>query len=426
VQSAFDKLIALGDDRLLAPEHQRTAEELFDGCESLPARKNYEHREPSDLSAIRNERGSGPRKFARMLPDAVIKDRIHGAWLGRCIGCMLGKPIEGIHRDDLFRFLKATGQYPLRDYIAFARPARKKLDPKDTGLVASHLWYDAVTDHMPVDDDTNYTTTGLLVLEQHGATFTPVDVAFFWMRNIPLLSTCTAERIAYRNFSHQIQPPASATWRNPYREWIGAQIRADAFGYACAGDPERGAELAWRDASISHVKNGIYGEMLMAALIAAAPYAKDMRDLLLIGLSEIPAQSRLHQDIEAAMQWHASGMSYDDAATKVHERWIESDPHDWCHTNSNAVICALALLYGNGDFGESICKAVQACFDTDCNGATVGSIMGMMLGTKGVPAKWARRIKNTLHTSLQGNTVVKIDAMAERTFAVYKKMQKAR
>jgi hypothetical protein len=146
---------------------------------------------------------------------------------------------------------------------------------------------------MPEDDDTNYTATGLAILKRRGPGFTPEDVADFWLSDIPILHTYTAERVAYRNFCLQIPPPHSARFRNPHREWIGAQIRADFWGYAAAGDTALAAELAWRDACVSHVKNGIYGEMWAAAMIAAAFVTSDIRAVIEAGLGEIPPRSRL-------------------------------------------------------------------------------------------------------------------------------------
>ena len=55
------------------------------------------------------------------------------------------------------------------------------------------------------------------------------------------------------------------------------------------------------------------------------------------------------------------------------------------HTINNAAIVALALLWGAGDFSRALSLAVTAGLDTDCNGATVGSVMGAMLGSSGIP-----------------------------------------
>jgi hypothetical protein len=277
--------------------------------------------------------------------------------------------------------------------------------------------------HMPEDDDTNYTATGLAVMKRFGPDFSPADVANFWLSDIPILHTCTAERVAYRNFVRQIAPPASAAFRNPYREWIGAQIRADFWGYAAAGDPARAAEHAWRDASISHVKNGIYGEMWAAAMVAAAFTTTDISALPELGLAEIPNNCRLAEAVRHVISWHHNGVGYDEAAEKLHATWDETQAHDWCHSISNAMVVTIGLLWGDGDFARSICRAVQACFDTDCNGATVGSVLGAALGRKALPAAWADVIHDTLHTGVAGYHVVDLKDIARDTLAQIERCQ---
>ncbi|HUU68987.1 MAG TPA: ADP-ribosylglycohydrolase family protein [Planctomycetota bacterium] len=416
----FRKLVALGDDAIFQPKHQQRAADLLDAAQKLKTRKGYEFDEPSDLTGIRKLRPRGPRKFTKRLPDKTLLDRITGAWLGRCAGCLLGKPIEGVRTGDLWDFLKLSKQWPLTGYIRFGVTGKAR--QKHPQLAQRAKWYDKL-DHMPVDDDTNYTTTGYMVVEKNGGDFTPVDVAQFWISNIPLLCTCTAERVAYRNLALNIQPPLSASYRNVYREWIGAQIRADAFGYLNVGNPELAADFAWRDASISHIKNGIYGEMLMAACIAAAPYCESPLEVLLAGLTEIPRPSRLFRDISEVIDWHQGGIAYDDAVARIHRKWDQTFAHDWCHTNSNAAIVATALLWSGGDFGTALCRAVIPCFDTDCNGATTGSIMGMWLGARNIPCSWTDRMHDTLKTSLIGNENVKITQIARKTWELAKKIR---
>src|SRR5690606_27994138 len=127
--------------------------------------------------------------------------------------------------------------------------------------------------------------------------------ANLWLSTLPYHCTYTAERVAYRNLILGKWPPATSTYRNPYRECIGAQIRADGFGYACPGRPELAAELAWRDASLSHVKNGIYGEMWMAAAIATAFVTDDIYEVIETATSEIPKESRFAAMVRNMLGW---------------------------------------------------------------------------------------------------------------------------
>jgi len=403
VQEQFDHVLALD---LEDPANQLYAEELLDATIKLPLRSDYRFVEPSDLETIRAARPETRITLPSFsLTDAELEDKVYGAWTGRCVGCLLGKPVEGWRRGRMWGYLKDLGRWPLADYFRYdvASPeAVEKYSLKPEVCFADR------TDSMPEDDDTNYTTTGLAILKKHGPGFTPQDVANFWLNDIPILHTCTAERVAYRNLVRLIAPPASASFRNPYREWIGAQIRADFWGYAAPGNPELAADFAFRDASISHVKNGIYGEMWAAAMISAAFVSDDIQTVIRAGLDQIPVNSRLTAAVEDVLEWYEVDVDYDTTVYRIHEMWNEERAHDWCHTISNAMIVTAGLLYGEGDFGKTICSAVQPCFDTDCNGATTGSILGILHGRKALPAHWTDVLNDTLHTGVAGYNTVKL------------------
>jgi hypothetical protein len=416
VAGRLKRLQAVPDEKRGAQWLEETWK-LLDRIQTLPFIRKFPYREPSDLAGIRAARPDRPGPPEWKGDRAEFLERLHGGWLGRIAGCMLGKPVEGWYRSEIRLNAEAIGNWPLENYwraptaeelsrIEAAKP-RRKLDPKRRDLLRETM------DGMVEDDDTNYTTIGFAVVKRHGKDFTPCDVAAFWCGNVPIFHTYSAERAAYRNFARLILPPESAAHRNPFREWIGAQIRADYFGYANPGRPERAAEWAWRDACISHVRNGIYGEMWVAAMLAAAYVERDWIRILRAGLAQVPARCRLAADVEQAISWRAEGLSYEAAVDRLHARWDEKNRHHWCHTNSNAQVVALALLYGEDDFGRTIARAVMPGFDTDCNGATAGSLWGVRHGVKRLPELWTAPLRDRIRTGVHGYHDAAISKMAE-------------
>ena len=268
---------------------------------------------------------------------------------------------------------------------------------------------------MPYDDDTNYTVLAQEVIEQYGRDFTPYDMSRAWLHHQPKDSYCTAEQVAFCNFVKGYEPPESAVFQNPYREWIGAQIRGDYFGYINPGNPELAAEMAFRDASISHVKNGIYGEMYVAAMLACAAVTDDREAIIRGGLAQIPYTSRLYEAVMGILDGYRNGVSQEEAYQSIRSRYDECTSYGWCHTISNAMIVTLCLLYGQGDYSKSICMAVSCAFDTDCNGATVGSVLGMALGIDRVDRQWLDPIHDTIETTLAGMARVSIADRVEKT-----------
>ncbi len=413
VKNKFDSLTAenISEDS----NFQARVNQLLDEVQNLPMKQDFQFDEPSDLEEIQAARPETRGIRRKDIPDNVVKDKIHGAWLGRCAGCLLGKPVEGWRTRHLWPVLKDAGHESLTDYFWRLGITEDNLSKHKPGTPMFTEF-----DYMPVDDDTNYTIAGMDLVQQKGFDFTPFDVADFWIRRFPIHATCTAERVAYRNFVNQIFPPVSALKRNPYREWIGAQIRADVFGYIAAGKPELAANLAWRDGSISHVKNGIYGEMWVAAMLAAAAGEDDIATVIRAGLGEVPEKSRFTEGINTVLKWYEEGVSYHNAVRKIHTLWDEDSPHDWCHTISNAQVVTVSLLWSGGDFETAITRAVWPGFDTDCNGATVGSVMGMILGKSELPKKWTAPLNDTIHTSIAGYTKTTISGTAEVMFNLYK------
>ena len=401
---------------------EELAGNLLDQMYNLPIDESFPYNEPSTLDDIKALRPTFKYKDNNTgISSEKLFDKIYGAWLGRCAGCLLGQPIEGWKLAQIGDLLRDTNNYPLSDYITsnISDSIKKKHGIADQYYLFGNKpisinWINNVT-RMPEDDDINYTIAALHILETYGYYFNSDDVAECWLLNIPLLHTYTAERIAYRNLSLYKFPPQSATHRNPYREWIGAQIRGDFWGYINPGNIEQAAEMAFRDASVSHVKNGIYGEMFVSAMIAAAMISDDMEFIINCGLSQIPATCRLTEYVNTIISAKNNGWDEEQVIAHIHTLFDEKQIHHWCHTIRNAMIVCFALLYGNKDFEKSLSSAIMSAFDTDCNAATVGSVIGLINGASLIPQKWITPLNDTVCSGVKGFEEVSISSLAKRT-----------
>ena len=403
----FDAIIALPADEY----KEKMADVLFDVVSHAQTIEGYPFNEPSDLPGISALCKEYPLK-AKTLSEEELKEKIKGAWYGRICGCLLGKPIEGVSCENIRDLLEKTDNYPMTGYIQKAKLTEEMM--KSYRGFRYDFCADCV-DHAPVDDDTNYVALAQVLISKYGKVFQPAHVAQLWMERQGKNAYCTAERIAYCNFIKGFRPPYSAMHKNSYREWIGAQIRGDYFGYINPGDPKTAAEMAWRDASISHIKNGIYGEMFASAMIACAAVTDNMEDIILGGLSYVPTTSRLYKKIKEVLSDYHNGVGFYEAIEELKAEYDPANSHGWTHTIPNAAIVVLALLHGNGDFGNSICRAVEVGYDTDCNGATVGSIIGIRNGFSDIDENWTKPVGGKLDTSIFGVGVLDIDQAVEKT-----------
>jgi ADP-ribosylglycohydrolase len=393
---------------------QNRAWALLDRCAAVPDPRSEE---PDELDAIRDARPPGPRTVV-IDDDSDHRDRLRGAWRGRIAGCLLGKPVETWTRATIHEFLDATDQ-ELDGYLRADVPGSEGFDLDATGG-----WSDRI-DGAVRDDDIDFTVAALEALRRTGHGFTSEDLARTWLTELPACALHTAERVAYRNLLDGVDPPDSATHRNPYRELIGAQIRGDCYGYVAPGEPERAAALAHRDARVSHVRNGIYGAMWVAATLAAVPAVETVREAVAVGLTEVPAGSRLTAAVEQVLGWHDAGVECETAIDRVHDNWDDADPYEGYHVLPNAQVVAAVLVWaGSGadtnasvdpDFENALARTVAAGFDTDCNAATVGSVLGLFVGHDGVPATWTDPLGDRVRTALAGRPCPSLDWLVAET-----------
>jgi len=425
---------AAGDDAArLAVLHEKLL--------AVPFRSDFPFDEPSDLEGIR-ARADGAAPLHRDFSADELADKMLGAWLGRCAGCALGKPVEAYmspqnglaswERQKRFLTAVSAGEWPVRDYFPQHSPAEEETGP----IFTSYSVREKIA-YMESDDDIRYTVLGQIVLEKHGADFTTWDVARQWINQLPYIQVCTAETQAYRNLidrydfhvadwkneKQDVDWSWVATRQNPYREWIGAQIRVDSYGYAAPGNPALAAEFAWRDARLSHVKNGIYGAMFCAAMIAASFATNDVRAIIEAGLAQIPRTSRLHAEMRQVIAiCEKYGCRFDYFEKVIGDIYALLGHYGPVHTNNNAGLCVAALLLSGGDFSRGITLAVMGGWDTDCNGATVGSIVGAIAGGKNAPAHWTARLNDTLNSLIIGYHPIAISECARRSTVIAQKI----
>ncbi len=396
---------AKGTDRPLK-EVEKVLRVALGKLKRLPIAPDLARQEPNELAAIRELRRPGPRRLWPTFQGDIYGERLAGAFLGRMAGCTLGAPVEFWPIAKMQALAEENGDdFPPTDYWTYVpepKVKRYEMSPREEYTRQG-------ISGVPVDDDTMYTLLGLLIAEEHGPDFSTRNVGQSWVQYLPY--ACTAEDIALQNLKKGVSASHAADQNNPYCEWIGADIRADPWGYMAPGWPERAAALAYRDAFLSHRRQGIYGEMFFAAAIAAAFAVDDPVEALRIGLTEIPRRSTLHKAIQWALRIAPEIKNYQQARAAVEEQFKGMHP---VHTINNACLTVWGITIGGTDFTRVIGETVAMGLDNDCTAATAGSIVGAVVGKKGIPARWHKPFGDTIRSYLIGRKKFSIRDVCQR------------
>lgn len=283
----------------------------------------------------------------------VLRDKIYACWMGKNIGGTMGGPYE--HRHDLL------------DIQGFSTEEGEALPNDDLDLQL--VWLRAVSDLGP--EAVNEKVLGEYWLTYIGPNWNEYGI-------------CKS------NLREGLVPPLSGEVNNNWKHSNGAWIRTEIWACLFPGDPETAIRYAYYDACVDHgYGEGTYAAIFVAAIESAAFVVRDIHQLLKLGLSKIPADCRVARSVRLVMD-----------AYKEHEDWktvrnrLVEDSADlgWFQAPANVAFVVLGLLYGEGDFKRSMILAVNCADDTDCTGATIGALMGILAGVEGLPEDWMRHI----------------------------------
>ena len=309
-----------------------------------------------------------------------LRNKIAGCWQGKNAGGALGAPLE------CKRGLFDVGWYLQKD----------------------------IDHNPPPNDDLDLQIAWLGAVEEYGSSVTSSVLADYWLTYIT--PNWSEYGIAKSNLRRGIAPPLSGKVGNYFKDSCGCFIRSEIWACLAPGLPEIATKYAYLDGSVDHADEGVYGELFFAAVEASAFIETDTDKLIDIGLSYIPEGCAVAKAVNLVRTAYKKGLSWQDTRKLLFKEvpgafsacWLkvkDMKNADMAMTNigfdapNNIGITILGWLYGEGDFGKSVCIAASCGEDADCSAGTIGAILGIINGETNLPEKWIKPIGGVITTA---------------------------
>lgn len=313
---------------------------------------------------------------------ATYKDKVRGCWSGKNIGGVLGAPFEGCRR-----FIKGVDFYT-----------------QDLSMGP------------PPNDDLDLQIVWLSAVERYGRNVNASILGEYWLSYV--IPNWVEYGTGKANLRAGLQPPLSGLIDNTYKDSCGCYIRSEIWACLAPGHPEIAARYAYEDAIVDHQGEGMYGEIFCAAMQSAAFVESDKRKLIDIGLSYIPEDGFVAKAVQKAIECYDNQIPFEQARIAIHNtapgtfgiqaikvNEIIQEGNEGMEVGApgfdapeNIGFIIAGWLYGEDDFGKSICLANSCGEDTDCTCATLGALMGIILGESGIPEKWKAPLDDKIAT----------------------------
>ena len=426
IEDSFDELIKFGI-----------------GLSDIRINEDWPYIEPNNLDDIREEsKNNRPTKIIKKIDLKLSNDKIKAAFLGSICGCILGKPLEtSLTGKEIKEALVKINEWPLSYYVP-----KKIKDALPRVHDSFHETCRENIEYVAPDDDINYTIMGMLIIEKFGEHFTHKNLSDMWLHHLPINTTFGPERtillksgldslsrfsrsqfsmkggVGLKN-SEEINYSSELNLinevLNPGDELCGAAIRADAYGYACPGNPELASKMAWIDSSFTHRRTGIYATMFLSAAISCAQVLEDKMEIIETALEFVPQKSRFFERSLASYLDVKNSINWEDGYAKINNKLGE---YGHCRIYQEIGMVINTFKHAR-DIGHGICIQVSQGADTDSFGASAGSLLGAFYGPKYLDDKWIKPFNDDIHTGLAWFFERSVNSLSKRMVNLPRKIK---
>jgi ADP-ribosylglycohydrolase len=326
------------------------------------------------------------------IPVAVVQDKVRGGFLGQLFGDLNGLVHE-------------------MKYIA---------EPGNVQTYVPNLSKGAWT-----DDDTDiewiYVTE---MARSKELLLSPQRLTELWKSHINRRIWCSHQYLR-QLMEIGIQPPLTGKLAiNPWADFnLSGQFVSETWGLISPGMPRTAARLSLHYTHVAIEGEPSQAAQLFAAMISTAYLTSDMNQILDAGEVALDPKSEFHQILKDVRQWHSANPSDWRATRRLiqqkYSRYGGEDMRDRNGVILNGAATIAALLYGNGDFVETVRHAFNFGWDCDNNAATSGTILGVIKGYKWLTSQgWEiqDRFRNTSRDNMQMDET--ITSFGDRILAI--------
>jgi len=289
------------------------------------------------------------------IPADILEDKIRGGFLGQVIGDLNGLEHE-------MKYIAEPGN--VQEY---------------TPALPEGAW---------TDDDTDIEWPYLLEIQRTKTILLPYpQITDVWKKHINR-GMWSSHLYMRQLMDLGIDPPLTGRIAiNPWADFnLAGQFVSETWGLISPGMPRTAARIGIHYTHVSVDGEATQSTQMMDAMIAAAFFTSDMDKILDAGAAAVDPGSTMRRIIADVRQWARQNPNDWRATRKLtKDKYCLYGGDDWRDRNGvwlNGASTISALIYGNGDFVQTVRHAFNLGWDADNNAAASGAILGVIKGNR--------------------------------------------